>query len=734
MSRLNFLRLLSMAFVLVFFCQTMRIAQAKGVKKDRLPTATPSVGSVQADDGLFIGAGGKTYSPAVHSVGSVPAVKPHGFSLSAERIWFINGIDTKADNQYETMQLIADRTHQEVIGIRNATEGPISDIGQAAEDLFMPGNNLATKTLRDAVLSELDSDNEVHLFAHSQGTIIVNNALKDIIGKLKARGLGFCEILDKLNLIKIENYGSPVKQFVDGPSYIHYCNKLDPFCNLALGAAALKVVSLIPLARPVVILARVLGAALEHAEETANYGGNALIISLSPGAFNPHAVREYLTDRINALPFPPAPHCTAELFLFDTSGSMADAGKWDGGLSSLLELLKNYDERNKAHQEYFQISIMSFAGECSTSNNRTLFEFTSDVKTILNGLPRALPRPGGGTPLMLSLEVALDKLDEFKKKNPSIPESGVCLITDGEDTCGQIRPDTVWGNGGRGAQSSALRSMVPANTRINAIGYDLAPGSRGERDLQYMSFVTGGRYYNAADPRQLRRAIQKTTQSYFARPIVLAEAQSTKFRETADKAAIALQKKNSTESLKLYRQLEAGFKRDGVNSAELYFNVAQALEANDRYKGAIEYYQLYLKNNPQAADRALIEQKMIQLKQDYKDQFEYYLKIIESDLAYLKKYYETLFNQRNEVLASDFAGFVTEKGEFYTNLQDVLEVSSTELKNHAKDLSDGLYNLSDRVNSKSFDRDAVSLLTVPISELEEILELLKNNKARLTSI
>lgn len=65
----------------------------------------------------------------------------------------------------------------------------------------------------------------------------------------------------------------------------------------------------------------------------------------------------------------------------------------------------------------------------------------------------------------------------------------------------------------------------------------------------------------------------------------------------------------------------------------------------------MEYYQLYLKSNPQAADRAVVEQKIIQLKQDYKDQFEYYMKIIESDLAYWKKYYEALFNQRNEALA-----------------------------------------------------------------------------------
>jgi tetratricopeptide (TPR) repeat protein len=76
-------------------------------------------------------------------------------------------------------------------------------------------------------------------------------------------------------------------------------------------------------------------------------------------------------------------------------------------------------------------------------------------------------------------------------------------------------------------------------------------------------------------------------------------------------AALALQKKNSAESLKLYRPLEAGFKREGISGAELYFNLAQALETNDRYKGAMEYYQSYLKINPQAADKALVEQKII---------------------------------------------------------------------------------------------------------------------------
>lgn len=675
------------------------------------------------------------FFPAIASPRSILPVMPGGTARSTDRIWFVNGINTTPEQQFETMKAIANRAGQPVIGIHNGTRNGVIDAGQAGLDTYNLGNNPATKTLRDALYAELKANNPVHIFAHSQGTIITNNALKEVAKSLKAEGLSFCEILSKLNRVKVETYGSPVKEFINGPSYIHYCNSGDPVCNFGLPALAAGVAAMV--FAPVAII----GGVLIYSELTSNYGGNARLVSIPPFSIKPfdnHKVLEYITDRMNAYSFPPPPGCTAQLFLFDTSGSMAQGGKWEGELKALVELLERYGKSNKERRTFHHVSIMSFGGACSKSSNQTLFDFTTDVEGVAKSLPSALPKPAGSTPLMLSSEVAFDKLDEFSSRNPWIDTWGLTLVSDGEDTCGDVsgavRPNNVWGYGGRSAGGSALLSKVPKNMKIDSVGYDLAPGSKGERDLQYMAHVTGGKYYNAADPRQLRRAIQRLTESYSPRIVALNEAQSPKFAAALDKAGEALQKKRAPEALKFYRELEADFRREGISSPELYFNLAQALEANDRYKGAAEYYGLYLKNSPQAADRAVVEQRIATLKQDYRDQFEYYLKIIESDLAYLKDYYKDLYNKNTNLLAAEFAGFVTEKGEFYTNLQDVLEVRAKWLENDSKDLSDSLYNLSDRIDKPSFDRDAVSLLTLPISQLEEILELLKKDKTKFMDI
>ncbi len=691
-------------------------------------TAYCQVSPVEIDGG-FIGFNstnsGYLFYLSSTPVSQIGTVKPSELVTNREIIWYVNGIYNDAESQFFTMKKIARLSGQPVIGIRNTTDGKISDVEQARRDVLLRSRkNPATSTLARALYDELKANRGVHLIGHSQGTAVIAVAIDLVKEHFERDNLSFCEVLKKLSLIKAEIYGSPVFEFTSGPSYYHRCNYEDPVCNFARSRTFLD--------NEIKSFESMTGYGSKIKGNT--YGGNATIehINVSSGSLEPlsdHFMDTiYLSRRPSQIPFPPPPQCTASVFLMDTSGSMADGGKWDGALQSSINSLRELEKVSNDQSRFFATSILSFAGECSKGSTNTLSEFTTDVTMLASKLRSSLPKPNGGTPLYISLDVAFEVLDKYVEDNPSLKETGggVYVYSDGEDTCEQnIRPSNAYAYGGQKSAKSNLLAKMPQYTKIYSIGYDLIPGSKGERDLQYLAFISSGKYYNAANPRQLNRAFQKLTQSYSPKNIALTDAQLPKFKETLDKAGTALQKKKAAEASKLYRQLETDFKRDGINSPELYFNLAQSLEANDRYKGAVEYYQRYLQSSPQATDKNAIEQKIITLKQDYKDQFEYYLKVIDSDLTYLKKYYDDLFKKQNNALAAEFAGFVMEKGEFYTNLQDILEVQNTEVKNHSKDLSDGLYNLSDRVNSGVFDRDAVSLLTIPISELEELLELLK---------
>jgi Mg-chelatase subunit ChlD len=717
-----------------------RKAKSENSKSERVKSDVSRIKRLADDpiewDGRFVGKNpdGSDVPWAYPNNTPISQIKPVTFPPnkigSGEVIWYVNGILNNIDDQYVTMKAIARKTGNPVIGIRNSSYGFLGyrDGVQTILDLYGVSNNLATNTLADLIYDELKKENSkgIHLFGHSQGTVIINNAIEKVKKRYENEGeLSFCEILQKLGLIKAEIYGSPNYSFVNGPAYVHSCNYLDPVCNTAQARIIIDAL----------IEKDLLFTGISK-KSTNVYGAKAYRNSFAKllGGWNPHSVLKYIDFfRPQTVVFPPPPSCDAAyLYLMDTSGSMGQFGKLQSAQQSALDSLEKLKERSEDKSRFAPTSVFSFAGGCSESSAQQLIEFNVEIEQISKDLPRSLPSANGETPLPQAINVASKTMKDYMTKYDFIKEGYIVVLSDGESTCGAVRPSGTWAMGqGRNVN---LGYSFPENTKFLTVGFALAPGSVGERDLQYLAFASGGKYYSAADPRQLKRAFQKVTQSYFPRNITLTETQLPKFKDTLNKAGIALQAKKAVEALKLYLQLEADFKRDGISSPELYFNLAQSLEANDRYKGAVDYYQRYLQSNPQAADKALIEQKIATLKQDYKDQFEYYLKIVESDLTYLKKYYDDLFKKQNNVLAAEFAGFVTEKGEFYTNLQDVLEIQDKNIKDHSKDLSDGLYDLSDKVDSKVFDRDAVSLLTIPISELEEILELLKKDKAKFMNI
>lgn len=316
-----------------------------------------------------------------------------------------------------------------------------------------------------------------------------------------------------------------------------------------------------------------------------------------------------------------------------------------------------------------------------------------------------------------AIEVSRKAVEEFLTKHAEVSEGRIILLSDGQSTCGEVHPP--------GAYSRRWDIPVkPQGDRPRiaflTIGFDVSPRSAAERDLQYLASISGGRYFNAPDIRQLARAFQKFVRVFVPKDLMGPVAQRDALVHF-ERGRQALLRREYSVALEAFHAFVAAEPED---PAGLY-NLAQALEAMDRYKAAAEFYRRYVEVAPLAPDRREVERRIAQLQQDYADHFTYQLQVLRSDLAYLKNYYYALFYRSTGELSREFAGFVSEKAHFYAALPDTLEVTAPWLKTATRDLTDALLILADRVRSPTFDRDAISLLTIPIRQLEQIIERLE---------
>lgn len=202
------------------------------------PAARASQGDRQFD-GLFVGAGGRTYSPST-SLGGVQPVLPRGGVTSDETLIYVNGINTTKDGQLNSLQRIADNTGARVVGIHNSTQGATLDIVQSIGDTLDIGRNPAVDTLASTVYDEITAGRNVHLMAHSQGGLITSRALTDVRNRLMLEdGLLAREAERVLSRVQVETFGGAAAYYPDGPRYVHYVNRLDPVPGLfGLGPVA----------------------------------------------------------------------------------------------------------------------------------------------------------------------------------------------------------------------------------------------------------------------------------------------------------------------------------------------------------------------------------------------------------------------------------------------------------------------------------------------------------------
>lgn len=184
-------------------------------------------GSDRVFDGLYVGAGGRTYAPST-PLADVPGVLPSDGRAPAGTIVYVNGINTTKDGQFGSLRQIADRTGARVVGIHNATQGGLVDVIQSAGDTLDIGHNPAVDALADTVYAEITAGRTIHLMAHSQGALITSRALTDVYQRLRVEdGLSRREAERVLARVEVETFGGAAGSYPDGPQYVHYVNRRD---------------------------------------------------------------------------------------------------------------------------------------------------------------------------------------------------------------------------------------------------------------------------------------------------------------------------------------------------------------------------------------------------------------------------------------------------------------------------------------------------------------------------
>ena len=168
-------------------------------------------------DGHFLGAQGRTWRPGTPLHAIAPVLPDNGRPVRGT-IVVVNGIMTDVKLQQADLQALAN-TGARVVGIHNATEGLVRDMGQVLTDKLGSGPNPAVDAVVRLLRTELGAGRPVHLAGHSQGALIIARALS-IVGPSLSKA--------QLERVTVETFGGAASRWIDGPKYTHYVNRFDP--------------------------------------------------------------------------------------------------------------------------------------------------------------------------------------------------------------------------------------------------------------------------------------------------------------------------------------------------------------------------------------------------------------------------------------------------------------------------------------------------------------------------
>ena len=220
------------------------------------------------------------------------------------------------------------------------------------------------------------------------------------------------------------------------------------------------------------------------------------------------------------------------LFLLDVSGSM---GKPAAG-SSQLKIKAAADSGLRTVESIQQqaqpkdVGIMTFSGACQKNPGAIKVYISNKLNESITFFKQNIPT-NGKTPLPEAIEQA-ERVMEDHKKIRKFKVGSVIVLSDGESTCGPIRPKQIY------AYQSNASANYPSWLKFHTVGFDIPPGSAAERDLQYLASSSGGKYFNAKDDYQLTRAFQRVTQTYIPLPVQNSSAKAQDLAQLGSEALL----------------------------------------------------------------------------------------------------------------------------------------------------------------------------------------------------
>lgn len=138
----------------------------------------------------------------------------------------VNGIMSDLELQRADLQALAN-TGLRVVGVHNSTKGMLRDLAQSLGDKAGLSNNKAVETTRSLIEKALEQGDPLHLVGHSQGALIVSQALQEYSHRLYESGLSDQQVQQSLSPITVTSLGGSAWTYPEGPTYHHYYNDRD---------------------------------------------------------------------------------------------------------------------------------------------------------------------------------------------------------------------------------------------------------------------------------------------------------------------------------------------------------------------------------------------------------------------------------------------------------------------------------------------------------------------------